>query len=100
LDAHSISIEELLKRFKSDLETGLTTEAVEESRKSFGFNKVKDKSQKSPILIFLKNIFGGFALVLWIGSLLCFLAYGLRASTFEHIPIDNLYLGIALVFKF
>ena len=64
---------------------------------------------------FCKNLFGGFALLLWLGAILCFLAYGIQvcslgiaichvtgnspffqASTYEEPPDDNLYLGIVL----
>ena len=45
---------------------------------------------------FCQNLFGGFALLLWLGAILCFLAYGIQASTFEEPPDDNLYLGIVL----
>ena len=27
---------------------------------------------------FCKNLFGGFALLLWLGAILCFLAYGIQ----------------------
>lgn len=45
---------------------------------------------------FCKNLFGGFALLLWIGAILCFIAYGIQASTVEEPADDNLYLGIVL----
>ena len=45
---------------------------------------------------FCKNLFGGFALLLWLGAILCFLAYGIQASTLEEPPDDNLYLGVVL----
>jgi sodium/potassium-transporting ATPase subunit alpha len=45
---------------------------------------------------FLKNLFGGFALLLWIGAILCFVAYFIQATTMEQPPDDNLYLGIVL----
>merc|ERR1719167_1372519 len=45
---------------------------------------------------FLKALFGGFAMLLWLGAVLCFLAYGIQASTLEEPPDDNLYLGIVL----
>ncbi|GFY47743.1 hypothetical protein TNIN_268231 [Trichonephila inaurata madagascariensis] len=56
---------------------------------------------------FCKNLFGGFALLLWIGAILCFIAYSIQAGTFEEPPDDNvsmhfprqtikLYLGIVL----
>ena len=45
---------------------------------------------------FCKNLFGGFALLLWIGAFLCFIAYSIQASTEEEPSDDNLYLGIVL----
>merc|ERR1711936_618948 len=35
-------------------------------------------------------------MLLWIGAILCFLAYGIQASAYEEPPDDNLYLGIVL----
>nr|XP_040567091.1 sodium/potassium-transporting ATPase subunit alpha-like [Lepeophtheirus salmonis] len=35
-------------------------------------------------------------MLLWLGAILCFLAYSIQASTFEEPPDDNLYLGIVL----
>merc|ERR1719423_250246 len=41
-------------------------------------------------------MFSGFAMLLWIGAILCFIAYSIQASAFEEPPDDNLYLGIVL----
>lgn len=38
---------------------------------------------------FSKNLFGGFAMLLWIGALLCFLAYSIQASSFDDATDDN-----------
>ena len=35
-------------------------------------------------------------MLLWLGAILCFIAYGIQATTFEEPPDDNLYLGIVL----
>lgn len=45
---------------------------------------------------FCKNLFGGFALLLWIGAILCFIAYSIQAASVEEPADDNLYLGIVL----
>jgi len=45
---------------------------------------------------FCQNLFSGFACLLWLGAILCFLAYGIQASAYEEPPDDNLYLGIVL----
>lgn len=44
-------------------------------------------------IAFLKEMVGFFSLLLWAGSLLCFIGYGLRPS-----DSSNLYLGIILAF--
>ena len=35
-------------------------------------------------------------MLLWVGAILCFVAYSIQASAFEEPPDDNLYLGIVL----
>jgi hypothetical protein len=46
---------------------------------------------------FCKNLFGGFALLLWIGAILCFVAYSIQAGTFEEPQDDNVSLYLFLV---
>ena len=36
-------------------------------------------------------------MLLWLGAILCFLAYSIQATTFEEPPDDNLYLGIGKI---
>uniref|UniRef100_T1J6N4 Sodium/potassium-transporting ATPase subunit alpha n=1 Tax=Strigamia maritima TaxID=126957 RepID=T1J6N4_STRMM len=45
---------------------------------------------------FLKQMFGGFSLLLWAASILCFIAYGVEVMTKDEPSQDNLYLGIVL----
>merc|ERR1711936_586100 len=45
---------------------------------------------------FCQCLFSGFAMLLWFGAILCFLAYGIQASAYEEPPDDNLYPGIVL----
>merc|ERR1719511_586486 len=45
---------------------------------------------------FCKQLFGGFAMPLWIGAILCFIAHSITAATYEDPSPDNLYLGIVL----
>ncbi|XP_076050491.1 sodium/potassium-transporting ATPase subunit alpha-like isoform X1 [Oratosquilla oratoria] len=41
---------------------------------------------------FAKNLFGGFALLLWIGAILCFVAYSIESTSEEEPSNDNLYV--------
>ena len=45
---------------------------------------------------FLKQLFGGFAMLLWTGSVLCFFAYIIRSLTEKEPGNDELYLGVVL----
>uniref|UniRef100_A0AAR2IJW9 Sodium/potassium-transporting ATPase subunit alpha n=1 Tax=Pygocentrus nattereri TaxID=42514 RepID=A0AAR2IJW9_PYGNA len=45
---------------------------------------------------FCKQLFGGFSILLWIGAVLCFLAYSIQAVTEDEPANDNLYLGVVL----
>jgi len=47
-------------------------------------------------LKFARHILEGFAILLWLGAFLCYLAYGLQASVLEEPPGDMLYLGIVI----
>ncbi|XP_020806620.1 sodium/potassium-transporting ATPase subunit alpha-like [Drosophila serrata] len=41
-------------------------------------------------------MFGGFAILLWVGSGLCLIGYLIQTNTQRDPPDDNLYLGLAL----
>lgn len=38
---------------------------------------------------FCKQLFGGFSTLLWIGAILCFLAYGIQAASEDEPTNDN-----------
>uniref|UniRef100_A0A8C6UUA8 Sodium/potassium-transporting ATPase subunit alpha n=1 Tax=Neogobius melanostomus TaxID=47308 RepID=A0A8C6UUA8_9GOBI len=45
---------------------------------------------------FCRQLFGGFSILLWIGAVLCFLAYSIQVGTEDEPVNDNLYLGVVL----
>ena len=45
VDAHRVSLEELCKRFNTNIESGLTKEQVAEGQKEHGPNQVKTLEQ-------------------------------------------------------
>jgi len=96
LDVHKVSWDELCKRFNTNLENGLTSEGVEEGKKKYGLNALTPPPTTPEWVKFCNNLFGGFALLLWFGAILCFIAYSIQASAYEEPPDDNLYLGIVL----
>jgi len=97
MDEHKITLEELCRRYQLDPENGLTGDQVEESLKRDGLNCLTPPKTTPAWIKFARNLFGGFSTLLWIGSVLCFIAYGVDAATNpETVSADNLYLGAVL----
>lgn len=78
------------------IEQGLSHAKAKENLERDGPNALTPPKQTPEWVKFCKNLFGGFALLLWIGAVLCFVAYSIQASTSEEPADDNLYLGIVL----
>lgn len=112
IDHHKVPLNELLTRFStnaenvSPLETsknpqkiqllltvlifqGLTHAKAKENLERDGPNALTPPKQTPEWVKFCKQLFGGFALLLWIGSILCFIAYGILATTVEEPADDN-----------
>ncbi|XP_029043838.1 sodium/potassium-transporting ATPase subunit alpha isoform X2 [Osmia bicornis bicornis] len=96
IDFHKITPEELYQRFQTHPENGLSHAKARENLERDGPNSLTPPKQTPEWVKFCKNLFGGFALLLWIGAILCFIAYSIQATTSEDPNDDNLYLGIVL----
>lgn len=96
LDIHKITLEECVARFETNVEQGLTIEQAAEVLKRDGRNTLTPPPTTPEWVKFCKQLFGGFSLLLWIGAILCFLAFSIEVSTQEEPVKDNLYLGCVL----
>merc|ERR1712055_49943 len=96
IDVHKISADELIKRFETNLENGLTAAQAKAKLEQYGPNALTPPPTTPEWVKFCKNMFSGFAMLLWVGAILCFLAYGIQATAYEEPPDDNLYLGVVL----
>ena len=98
MDQHKIPIEELFKRYGTNLETGLTDEQAKVRIEENGKNELTPPPQTPEWVKFCKQLFSGFALLLWVGGILCFIAFAVQSfQNPDDTPYDNLYLGIVLV---
>jgi len=95
-DEHKIPLDELVSRLNTDLVKGLSDAQVKIALERDGPNCLSPPKTTPEWVKFCKNLFGGFALLLWSGAFLCFLAYGITEATYDDAPKDNLWLGIAL----
>jgi len=96
MDEHKIPLEELYARLGADPVRGLSVERAKQILERDGPNQLSPPKTTPEWVKFCKQLFGGFSLLLWIGAILCFVAYSIQASTNEDPPGDNLYLGIVL----
>ncbi|GFX55425.1 hypothetical protein TNCV_267131 [Trichonephila clavipes] len=78
-----------LNDLKQEVDMGLTQAQARTVYERDGPNSLSPPKKTPEWVKFCKNLFGGFALLLWIGAILCFIAYSIQAGTFEEPPDDN-----------
>ena len=81
LDAHRIPLSELCQRLGTNLEMGLTEAQAKANRERDGPNALTPPPTTPEWVKFAQNLFGGFAMLLWLGAILCFLAYSIQGGT-------------------
>merc|ERR1712179_773273 len=96
IDVHKVDVDVLIKRFTTNIENGLTDSQIAISQKEHGPNALTPPPTTPEWVKFCQALFSGFAMLLWFGAILCFLAYGIQATAYEEPPDDNLYPGIVL----
>ncbi|GFU20918.1 hypothetical protein NPIL_370131, partial [Nephila pilipes] len=96
MDEHKITLQELYTRLGTDPEKGLTQAQARTVYERDGPNSLSPPKKTPEWVKFCKNLFGGFALLLWIGAILCFIAYSIQAGTFEEPPDDNVCYWFSL----
>uniref|UniRef100_A0A2C9MA16 Na(+)/K(+)-exchanging ATPase n=1 Tax=Biomphalaria glabrata TaxID=6526 RepID=A0A2C9MA16_BIOGL len=91
MDEHKIPLDILFARLGSDPVNGHTPERAAEILARDGMNQLTPPKSTPEWIKFCKTMLGGFALLLWIGSILCFIAYAIQAGQQDNPPGDNSY---------
>ncbi|CAL1533169.1 unnamed protein product [Lymnaea stagnalis] len=98
LDDHKITLQELMARYEiKDIQMGLTSAQAAENLQKFGYNTLTPPRTTPMWVKFLTTMFTGFALLLWLGSVLCFVAYFITLVEIEGGEKENLGLGFVLM---
>uniref|UniRef100_A0A2K6GIA7 Sodium/potassium-transporting ATPase subunit alpha n=1 Tax=Propithecus coquereli TaxID=379532 RepID=A0A2K6GIA7_PROCO len=97
LDDHKLSNKELERKYGTDIITGLSSSRAAELLARDGPNALSPPKRTSEIIKFLKQMVGGFSILLWIGAFLCYVAYGILYSSNTSASLDNVYLGSVLI---
>jgi len=92
LTEHKEDLDELLKRLGTNVEVGLSDAMVEELQAKWGPNMLTPPKETPLWIMFIKELTGFFSLLLWLGGILCFVAFALK----NYTEMDNLYLGTVL----
>merc|ERR1719506_2330169 len=79
------------KEYGWSVSAGLTEANAARAFAAFGPNRLTPPEKIPEWLKFILHLVGGFSLLLWAGSILCFIVYAIDQSL-----TDNLYLGIVL----
>jgi hypothetical protein len=74
-DVHIVPIQNLVERFESSLQYGLTDDIVAQHRDKFGQNQLTPPPKPSLLWMFVKQLLIGFNGILWIATLFAFLSY-------------------------
>ena len=90
MDEHMIELDELCKRFNTNLTSGLTAAQAATSFEKYGPNELTPPETTPEWIKFLIEMSGFFSLLLWFGGILCFISYGLQED------MENLILGLVL----
>nr|XP_033773234.1 potassium-transporting ATPase alpha chain 2 isoform X2 [Geotrypetes seraphini] len=96
LEDHKLSIEEVEEKFSTSILKGLTSARAAEILARDGPNALTPPKGTPEIIKFLKQMVGGFSILLWAGAILCWIAYGIQYAQDHTVARDNLYLGVVL----
>jgi len=93
---HQDSIATVCESYGVDPDKGLSDAEVLKRIERDGYNELTPPKTTPEWIKFCRNLFGGFSTLLWVGAILCFIAYSIETISNEDPVEDNLYLGIVL----
>lgn len=100
MKAHVENVENVIKNFSSNQETGLTSQQVEDQRAKFGLNKLKEKKKKSIVARFLEQFKDVMIIILLIAAAISLgvaIYDGVKHQRFDIVEMIEPFLILAIV---
>ena len=85
---HCQPLSEVLAKFGTHPERGLSGSGVAKQRIVHGWNELSPPHKTPGWIKFLAIAFHGVSLLLWVGAVLCFIAFGIQVSPVSKIGQD------------
>lgn len=94
MDQHIVPLEDLLKRYDVNPSTGINDTTIHSRQEKWGQNVLSPPKTTPWWQLYIHEITTPFAILLWVGALLCFVATWLNTG-FNKLD-ENFYLGCVL----
>uniref|UniRef100_A0A8V5HFI0 Sodium/potassium-transporting ATPase subunit alpha n=1 Tax=Melopsittacus undulatus TaxID=13146 RepID=A0A8V5HFI0_MELUD len=95
-DDHRLSASELETKYGTSISEGLSSAKAAQVLARDGPNALTPPKATPEIVKFLKQMIGGFSILLWIGAVFSWISFGIQLAQGAESPFDNLYLGVVL----
>lgn len=73
---------------------GLSSTQAAELLAQHGPNALTPPKETPEIIKFLKQMVGGFSLLLWVGAILCWIAFGIQYASDKSSSLDSVSKGL------
>ena len=94
---HLIPLQKLCDKLKTNLNKGLTHNKAEEILLRDGLNALSPPKMTPECIKFLKCMYGGFAALLWVCAILCFILHAVSIVTDDHHGQGIEWFGVIIV---
>jgi len=85
MEEHKIELDELFKKLDVNPDKGLSDDEAHDRNKKYGDNSLSGKKKTPWYLMLIHELTGFFAILLWVGGILSFLAYILDTEDASNV---------------
>uniref|UniRef100_A0A2A4JVG5 Sodium/potassium-transporting ATPase subunit alpha n=1 Tax=Heliothis virescens TaxID=7102 RepID=A0A2A4JVG5_HELVI len=96
-EMHLIPLKQLYEQLQTDPINGLTNARAQDLLEYYGPNTLTPATEYGWLKLLIKSLCTGFSILIWLGAVLCLVAYLIESSSKANPTTDNLYLGCVLI---